>query len=284
MKKMASVPQINLANKKMLIVDDNKTDREILRMQIKSWGSEIFEAEDAKSALKFLKHAAKNNEPVDFAIIDLKMPGVDGAELGWIIKNDEDVSSTKLIMLTAVGQRGEAKKMADIGFEGFLTKPLKQSLLYDCLANIDNNAHMDSEEDVPQIVTRHLINEQKKCRILLAEDNLINRKVAIKLLEKIGYETDCAFNGKEAVEAVQQTAYDLILMDMQMPEMDGIEATQTIRGNEPTGERIPIIAMTANAMKGDREKCLEAGMDDYLSKPVNPKKLEEALTRWIKKN
>jgi len=282
--KKPSYGSIDLGNKKALIIDDNKTDREIIKMQVKSWGCEILEAEDAKSALHLLKLSAKNNNPVDFAIIDLKMPGINGEELGKSIKEDKEISKTNLIMLTALGQRGDAKKMFNIGFEGFLIKPLKQSLLYDCLVNIYGEIESSEEGVVKQIVTRHSIREQKGNRVLLAEDNLINQKVAVKLLEKIGYNTDCVVNGKEAVTAVSNSAYDLVLMDIQMPEMDGIDATKSIRANEKNNQHIPIVAMTANAMKGDKEKCLNAGMDDYLSKPVSPDKLKTIMLKWVKNN
>ncbi len=180
--------------------------------------------------------------------------------------------------------------MSKIGFAAYLTKPLKQSQLYDCLVTVLNNGA--GEAGRKQLVTRHTIAEERKLnlKILLAEDNIVNQKVARKMLQKFGCQVDCVANGKEAVVAVRQLPYDMVLMDCQMPEMDGYEATAAIRkaGSEERGaqndiSRIPIIAMTANAMKGDREKCLDAGMDDYISKPVNATKLKEAIDKWGQK-
>ncbi len=283
-KKKNNYDPIDFSDKKVLIVDDNKTDREILRMQIKSWAGEVLEAENGHTALELLKLAAKTEKAVDFAIIDFNMRDLNGDELGKLIKRDKEIADTKMIMFTAGAYRGDAKRMFEIGFDGFLTKPLNQSLLYDCLVNIyaKNNAFAGAEST--QIETRYTIDSEKKIRILLAEDNLINQKVAIRMIEKIGYDIDCVINGKEAVDAVNTSIYDLVLMDMQMPEMDGIDATIAIRSTEQNGDRIPIIAMTANAMKGDKERCLDAGMDDYLSKPVNPKKLKEVIQNWVRNN
>ena len=184
-------------------------------------------------------------------------------------------------MFTSVGTRGDARRMSEIGFEAYLTQPLKQSQLYDCLVTVLNNS--TGKVVRKKLVTRHTIAEARtlNLKILLAEDNIVNQKVARKMLQKIGCQVDSVVNGKEAVEAVKLILYDMVLMDWQMPEMDGFEATVEIRKWENGGQRIPIIAMTANAMKGDREKCLEAGMDDYISKPVNAEKLDEVLKGWF---
>jgi len=205
---------------------------------------------------------------------------MDGETLGKTIKNDPAIKDMKLIMFTSIGKRGDGRRMSEIGFAAYLSKPLKQSQLYDCLITLLNDG--SGEEGRKQLVTRHTIAEVRKLKlkILLAEDNIVNQKVARKMLQKIGYQVDCVANGKEAVEAVKSISYDVVLMDCQMPEMDGYEATGKIRRVEPEDQHIPIIALTANAMQGDREKCLDAGMDDYISKPVNATKLKEVIDKW----
>ena len=190
-----------------------------------------------------------------------------------------------MVMMTSMGQRGDNKRLEEIGFDAYLTKPVKQSQLYDCLATV-TDMHRESEKDRPvAIVTRHTLAEdlKRRVRILLAEDNIINQKVALNMLKKFGYHADVVANGKEAVSALKMIPYDIVLMDCQMPEMDGYEATGEIRNPESKvlNLKVPVIAMTANAMKGDREKCLEAGMDDYLTKPINPQELSDMLDRWI---
>jgi CheY-like chemotaxis protein len=181
-------------------------------------------------------------------------------------------------------------RLKDVGFCGYLTKPVKRSQLYDCLATVVGMAPRTKGADTRsrRIVTRHTIaeNQKQKIRILLAEDNMINQQVAIHILKKLGYQADAVANGQEAVKALEMIPYDLVLMDVQMPQMDGFQATQVIRDPQSsvTNHRIPIIAMTANAMKGDRERCLEAGMDDYTSKPIQPKELLEKIEEWITSN
>ena len=279
--KSAPVSGHDFSSKRALIVDDNKTDREILKMQMKSCGCEIFEAENAQDGLEILNIYKATDHPIDFALIDLKMPGISGDQLCQLIKNNPDISSTKMIMITAASQRGDAKRMFELGFDGFLTKPLKISLLYETLSNIYGE---ESDRDNSMSNSGNGKQETARGRVLLVEDNLINQKVAVKMLRKFGFNTSCAENGKEALEAFEKENYDIILMDMQMPVMDGLEATRGIRGREDDAHHIPIIAMTANAMKHDRERCLEAGMDDYISKPIKPGELEKVIFKWISSN
>jgi CheY-like chemotaxis protein/HPt (histidine-containing phosphotransfer) domain-containing protein len=189
-------------------------------------------------------------------------------------------------MLTSIGNRGDARKMQEIGFAAYLTQPIKDAQLRDCLGLAVSRKHLESKTQPMPIVTRHSVAEDRKRRnrILLAEDNMINQELALGLLEKVGYRADAVANGKEVLSALEKVPYDLILMDVQMPEMDGFEATAAIRRKEKeSGSHIPIIAMTAHAMKGDRERCLEAGMDDYLSKPIQPQSLKEVIGRWVDK-
>ena len=267
-------------------MDDNPINRTILREQLLSWGCLPEEAPDGESALAKLREAMEDRSPFDLAILDMEMPDMDGAMLGRKIKADPKLCSTALVLLTSRGNRGDAREMQKIGFAGYLTKPIKGSQLRDCLAVVVSRKSPESKIEPLPLVTRHSVaeNNKRRIRILLAEDNIINQKVALRHLEKIGYRADAVANGKEVLSALEGIPYDLILMDVQMPEMDGFEATAAIRRKErETGGHIPIIAMTAHAMKGDRERCLEAGMDDYVSKPIQPQSLIEVIGRWIDK-
>ncbi|MEE9515743.1 MAG: response regulator, partial [Candidatus Adiutricales bacterium] len=218
------------------------------------------------------------------AILDMLMPGKDGETLGRKIKADALLKQTILVMLTSAGRRGDAARLDKIGFAAYLTKPVKQSRLYDCLVTVLSRAPRAAAGQRP-IITRHSIAEDKKqsIRILLAEDNITNQKVALRILEKLGFRANAVANGQEAVKALETIPYDLVLMDVQMPEMDGFEATRVIRDKTSSvkDHTIPIIAMTAHALKGDREKCLEAGMDDYVPKPFQPQELLEAIQRVL---
>ncbi|MFZ1986490.1 MAG: response regulator, partial [Desulfatitalea sp.] len=195
------------------------------------------------------------------------------------------LKETLLIMLTSQGMRGDAAAMKVIGFAAYLTKPIRRSQLFDSLAMVLGHNKNQIEKEKPQLVTRYSIDEakRKKIRILLAEDNTINRKLALHLLEKFGFQADAVANGLEAVQALEIAPYDLVLMDVQMPEMDGLEATGVVRDpqSKVRNHAIPIIAMTAHAMKGDREICLKSGMDDYVSKPIQPDQLFAAIQRQI---
>jgi CheY-like chemotaxis protein/HPt (histidine-containing phosphotransfer) domain-containing protein len=276
-------------------VDDNATNRRILEQYASQWGLQSAAASDGYQALALLKDAATRGEPFDLAILDLQMPRMDGLELGHAITADPVLTATRMVLLTSIGLRGQAEKAKQAGISAYLTKPVHRSQLYDCLSMIvDLPAKSVTDplevgiagrpSDV--LVTRHVLKEvaaAARARILVAEDNIVNQKVAVCQLEKLGYRADVVANGLEAVEAVARVRYALVLMDCQMPEMDGVEATAMIRTREGerASRRLPIIAMTANAMPGDREKCLEAGMDDYLSKPVKLEHLKAMLARWI---
>ncbi len=271
---------------RILAVDDNATSLTAIRKQLLSWGCRSEEAPDGQTALDKLRAAVREEDPFKIALLDWVMPGLDGEQLGRVIKQDETIRDTILVMMTAVANRGDASHLKDVGFSGFLTKPVKQSILHDCLITAVDRASVTapSSSDLQPIITRHTLLEgrKKKIRILLAEDNATNQKVALKILEKHGYRADAVGNGREALEALAAMPYDLVLMDVQMPEMDGFEASRTIRSQEasrvfPT--RIPIIALTAHAMEGDRQKCLEAGMVDYVTKPIRPAELIEAIER-----
>ncbi len=196
-----------------------------------------------------------------------------------------DLAETLLVLLTSCGMRGDALRMKEVGFNAYLRKPIKQSMIYDCLVTVFGGASAIYEDkEAQEIVTRHTIAAARRRRvsILLAEDNLINQQVALKMLENFGYRTRTAETGKEALALLEEQDFDLVLMDIQMPEMDGYEATRHIRAAAcgEAKQHVPIVAMTANAMKGDRENCLKAGMNDYIAKPVDPEDLRKKLDRW----
>jgi PAS domain S-box-containing protein len=271
---------------KILVVDDNPINRSILLEQLHSWGCQPEEAPDGERALAKLREAMEACSPFDLGILDMTMPGMDGTMLGRKIKSDPKLCSTALVMLTSRGNRGDAQEMQKIGFAAYLTKPIKGSQLRNCLALVVARKSPESKIEPMPLVTRYSVaeNNKRRIRILLAEDNIINQKVALRHLERIGYRADAVANGKEVLSALERIPYDLILMDVQMPEMDGFEATATMRRKErETGGHIPIIAMTAHALKGDRERCLEAGMDDYVPKPIEPQGLIEVIARWVDK-
>ena len=210
------------------------------------------------------------------------MPGMDGAELGRLIKEDDEIKATRLVMLTSLGKRGDAERLAGVGFSGYLPKPIRPALLRKCLALVMGREEASGSDR--DLITRHTVAEtaRRRLRVLVAEDNATNSIIAIKMIEKLGHVAEAVGNGREAVESLQRMPYDVVLMDCQMPVMDGFEATRVIRGpgSRVRNPKIPIIALTAHALKGDRELCLQAGMDDYLSKPVNPRDLAAALDRW----
>jgi PAS domain S-box-containing protein len=277
----------DLAGSRVLVVDDNETNRLLLSTLLKSWGCRVEEACAADQALEALGKAASGGEPFDMAILDMLMPEVDGMALGRMIRNAPELRGTRLVMMTSLGERGQVGRLREIGFSGYLTKPVRRAHLRDCLLLVMGRSPQVGERGLKEVVTRHTVAESRKQRrrILLAEDNTTNQILALEVLKRLGYRADAVANGAEAVRAVESLPYDLVLMDCQMPEMDGFEATRRIRRlqSAAAGRGVPIIAMTAHALKGDRERCLEAGMNDYLSKPVEPEELARMLERWIGK-
>jgi PAS domain S-box-containing protein len=277
------VPSADIRGVHILIVDDNATSREILMTNFKAWGVRAEETPDGPTALQALYLAQDAADPFLAAIVDMQMPGIDGEALARAIKADEKLKDTRLVLCSSLGQRGDAKRMQEIGFAAYLTKPVRQLELLGCLSTV--LVGRAAAQPVNPIVTRHAIREKRRgaVRILLAEDNITNQMVAVGILKKLGLRADAVANGAEAVKALETLPYDLVLMDVQMPEMDGLEATRQIRnhGSAVRNHRIPIIAMTAHAIQGDRERCLESGMNDYVTKPVDPHALAEALEKWL---
>ncbi|MDP6546897.1 MAG: response regulator [Phycisphaerae bacterium] len=269
---------------RVLAVDDNETNRHILSRYLTAWGCRPVETASARQALDKMREARTQGDPFSIAILDFNMPEMNGETLGRQIKNDPELREVTLVMLTSAARRGDAKRFSDADFAAYLVKPIKQSQLLDCLQTVVGQAANPLSRATKPIVTRHTIAEGRKPRahILLAEDNIANQKVALLILErKLGYRVDVVADGSEAVDALSQRDYDLVLMDCQMPEIDGYQASGVIRDPDSTvrNHDIPIVAMTANALKGDREKCLAAGMDDYVVKPIKPEALAAAIER-----
>ncbi|WP_421656612.1 response regulator [Leptothermofonsia sp. ETS-13] len=309
----------NLNQLKLLVVDDNATNRKILRYQVSSWGMQVDEADSAITALNMLRQHAITGDPYDLVILDMQMPNVDGEMLGMQIKTDPIISDTQLIMMTSLNNRGSAGRVMQLGFSAYLVKPVKQSRLLDCIMETLAKSKPDLQQPTqsPRKLFQSSHNELRtvsrmkkggqgnqgfyfqvspltggstgllepspipvKLKILLVEDNVVNQKVTLKQLENIGYTADVAANGQEALQMMAQISYDLVLMDCQMPVLDGYSATREIRRLEGDFRRTIIIALTANAMKEDRQRCLDAGMDDYLSKPILKEKLAAKLAKW----
>ena len=274
----------SIKGKRVLVVDDNLTNRKILMAQLELCGVEGIAASSADEALTLVRQARALGRPYDAALIDHLMPGCDGAELGRIIVREQGVHSTRLILLTSSGQRGGDRMFEDIGFFAYLLKPVTQGDLTECLVLALAGSDGSPNRDSPTIVTEPLLRAlppRVKKRILLAEDNLVNQKVAVRLLEKMDYSVDVAPDGRAAITAWRSGDFDLILMDCQMPDVDGFEATAAIRNEEGDGRRIPIVALTANAMKSDADLCRAAGMDGFISKPIDRAKLAACLAEFL---
>ena len=268
---------------RVLIVDDNATNRLVFREQLKAWGCKSKEAKGGIQALDMLHAAAGTEEPFQLVLLDFQMPEMDGGKLAREIKKDETLALTPLILLTSIPWRGDAARMVKTGVDAYLIKPVRQSHLYDAITTVMGLRREDLPTLEKPLVTRHTLKEvsQARHKILLVEDNIVNQKVGARMLEKAGYRCDVAANGKEAVEALERIPYDLVLMDCQMPVMDGYQATGEIRKREQGRKHTHIIAMTAHVLKGDREACLEAGMDDYISKPVTAPVLKDILEKYL---
>ena len=272
---------------RVLLVDDNKTGREILQRQLRSLGFECVECSDGPSALKVMNEKLKMGQNFDVIIIDMHMPGMDGEALGRVIKSDDRYENVVLILLSSGHSSIDVERLKDVGFRSILEKPVsKRKLKRSIISTIPDN--LKRNDIIPE-----KLGKQKKdltgrfrgsgIRILLAEDNVVNQQVAMRILEKMGVHVDTVSNGQEVIDTLSEMPYDMILMDIQMPVMDGYEATMKIRDAEftSTNTDIPVVAMTAYAMKGDREKCIEAGMNDYIPKPVNPIDLADMIDKWL---
>jgi len=270
----------DLHSQKILVVDDNLTNRILLDQLLTSWNVEHTLAESGSAAHEILLSAEKQGHPFDIAIVDMQMPEMDGIDLGSLIKKDKSISNIHLVMLTSQGTRGDAKKFNQAGFDAYLNKPVDQSVLYNSLLRVSGITSLNHS-----LITAYNAHQQVQfnARILVVEDNATNQLVAQCILEEFGIQPDLAANGEEAIKALETLPFDLVFMDCQMPIMDGYEATRRIRHSQSKvlDRAIPIIAMTANAMQGDREKCIASGMDDFVSKPVESEKMLHALQLWL---
>jgi signal transduction histidine kinase/DNA-binding response OmpR family regulator/ligand-binding sensor domain-containing protein len=280
---------VDLTGLPVLVVDDNATNRRILKDVLSNWGIKPTVVDGGQAALIAMQHANEAGEPFSLALLDVNMPEMDGLTLAERIKNTAAYAEIEMMILTSAGQREEAARCRKLNVAAYLTKPVKQSELLDAIHTVLSKpspaaaAPATSIAERSALATHHALREQHRLlHILLAEDNEVNRKLALRLLEKRGHRVVMAGNGKEALAVLEKERFDLVLMDVQMPEMSGFEATSAIRAKEKvTGAHIPIIAMTAHAMKGDRERCLEAGMDGYVAKPLQVKELFEAIEAVI---
>jgi CheY-like chemotaxis protein len=265
-----------LQGKRVLIVDDNATNRRILTLQTEKWGMEPRDTEYPRQAIEWIKEGQR----FDLVITDMHMPELDGLMFTREIRILQDEKALPIILLTSLGRRELGAE--ELHFSSYLTKPLKPSALYDALAGIFARTLATPKPEPAKNLMDAEMGRLHPLRILLAEDNAVNQKLALRILERLGYRADIASNGLEAVESIERQMYDVILMDVQMPEMDGLDATRNIR-KLVQATQPHIIAMTANAMEGDREMCIAAGMDDYVSKPIRVNELVEALLKAERK-
>jgi CheY-like chemotaxis protein/HPt (histidine-containing phosphotransfer) domain-containing protein len=263
---------------RLLIVDDNPTNRRILTLQSRKWGMLARDAENASQTLDILSRG----EPFDLAILDMQMPGMDGLALGAEIRKIRNADALPLILLTSMAILPETSEAVLSPFAACLTKPIRQHQLHELLLRVVGGPGSSTRKPAPVQKLDATLAKRLPLHLLLADDNVVNQKVARRLFEQMGYRIDVAADGFEAFQAVQKQNYEIVFMDVQMPEMDGLEATRQIRRFEQTQHRTPciIIAMTASAMLGDRERCLSAGMNDYLAKPVRLEAVQNAIERW----
>jgi CheY-like chemotaxis protein len=275
-------PEI-LRGVRVLVTDDNRTNRRILEGMLKRWEMKSTSVEDGEKALTALSSALEAGEPYGLILTDMHMPKMDGFALIERIRKRPELSTAIIMMLTSAGHRGDAARCQELGIAAYLLKPIRQSELREAIARV--LGAREQKGAIP-LITRYSLGDalapMALLRVLVVEDNPVNQRLAARLLEKRGHRVTVTANGRESVEALAKHTFDLVLMDVQMPEMDGFEATAVIREKEKrNGTHVPIIALTAHAMKGDRERCLAAGMDGYLSKPIRPQELDELLEKYL---
>ncbi len=274
----------DLKGVKVLFVDDAKTNRDIIKSQFTSWGIDFQLANNSREGLNLLFKAHDEGKSFEVAILDMLLPGMNGDEMGRMIKQDDKLEDIRLVMMSSVAKRGDAQAAQDIGFGAYLSKPVRKAELYDCLTQIiGRNRKAGSKSK--NFITRHSISEDRhaKFRLLLVEDNVVNQKVVLTMLKKLGFRTDLAVNGLEAVKALEKISYDLVFMDCQMNVMDGYEAVGIIRNPESDvlNHDVPVIALTGNAMDGDDKKCIQAGMNDYIPKPTRLENISGMVDKWL---
>jgi PAS domain S-box-containing protein len=272
-----------LSGIRVLVVDDNRTNRRILEGLLSNWGMKITLAADGNKALAALSAAYEKGEPFQLILTDMHMPKMDGFELIGRVKSEEKLQTAAIMMLTSGGQRNDAARCEQLGVAAYLLKPVRRAELREAIERVlGSAADLGQETLITEKTLEEGRDEDAALRILLAEDNAVNQKLATKLLEKRGHHVEVVANGLQALAALRRAQYDLVLMDVQMPEMDGLEATRSLRSSEAgTDRHQPVIAMTALVMQGDKERCLAAGMDGYLTKPIRPRSLDEVLENHI---
>jgi len=271
-----------LRAKRVLIVDDNTHSRSVLAYMLDAWGMKPVEAGSGREALELLLERQQAGEPFDFVLADLHMPEMDGLELGSHIKSTPPIAAAKVVILSSLSQSGIRQRADQIGAEGYITKPIRQTHLLRLLSHIaaSDQDHMDGAPASLIRLDEASRTARTEGHVLVVEDNVVNQQVVARMLEKLGYRVDTVNNGREALEALGKASYSLVFMDCQMPEMDGFSATREIRKSDGANQHVPIIAITASAMHGDREKCLRAGMDDYISKPVRMEDIWGVVEKW----
>ncbi len=273
---------LEIERQRVLVVAKEEIVRTALIRQLEGWGFRAAGVSASAEALADLRAAASAGDAYTIAMIERALPDGQGITLGEAIKAESALSQIRTILLALTGERGDAARASEVGFSAYLTMPAEPSQVYDCLVTV-----LRTRGDDPgagrKLVTRHTLDESRRrdIRILLAEDNPVNQKLALRLLQKQGYRADAVANGVQALDALGEIAYDMLITDVQMPEMDGFELTRALRVRESGGRRIPVIAMTAHVMQGDREKCLDSGMDDYVGKPIDPKVFAEKIERLL---
>jgi two-component system, sensor histidine kinase and response regulator len=279
----AIAPPEILRGVSVLVVDDNRTNRRILEGMLKRWEMKVTCVEGGDEALAQLCAALESGKPYGLVLTDMHMPGMDGFALVERIRERPELSTATIMMLTSAGHRGDAARCQELGVSAYLLKPIRQSELREAVARV---LGAKEQKGAIPLITRYSLQDAREptgsLRVLVAEYNLVNQRLVTRLLEKKGHFVVVAGNGREALEALEKESFDLVLMDVQMPVMDGFEATAAIRKREEgKGIRVPVVAVTAHAMKGDREKCLAGGMDRYLTKPIRPQQLDELLEKYL---
>ena len=276
------LPMADVAGMKVLVVDDNATNRLVFREQLKAWGCQVLEVDRAESVLETLTEAQAQSAPFDLVLLDYQLPGKSGLELAVDIRTQPSVADTPIILVTSAPQRGDAKRSQKCRIDGYLTKPVRRNSL---LGALSATRGLASEGVGPRtLVTVHSLRESlptHRVRVLVAEDNLVNQKIVARMLEKDNYSCDIAANGLEVLAAMERIGYDVILMDCQMPEMDGLEATRRIRQADKVWKGVPILALSAGVSLEERNACLQAGMNDFLCKPIDRLKLKELLQKHV---
>ncbi len=274
---------IGIAGTRLLLVDPNTTTVQRMQQHTASWGVESWAVASGGEALAMLRQALRHGRALHIALIDRSLPDMSGEELGQRVKSDPELSSTQMVMVASSGFRGDASRVSKIGFAAYLPKPVTAATLLECLQQLRSQpATADAPATAGDLITVHSISERKPAplRILLADDNPVNCRIAVLMLEKAGHQIDVVNGGAEAIEAIRGKPYDLVLMDVQMPGVDGLEATRRIRALPIAHAGVPVIAITANALQGDDQRCFAAGMNDYITKPIDRARLLGKVSEW----